>query len=157
MPKSKFNELNYTFTIDSVDIISETLRKEFKEALSFIDKDLISYYFNLNHKITNNYVIKLDKWEIGYALLVEDNEYLNLYEIFIKEEFRELGLGTKLFNYINKETKKMNKKIRTYTLPSDRTAKNFYESNRITARVLIMEEKRENSRYRPWWYFLHWK
>jgi hypothetical protein len=45
---------------------------------------------------------------------------------------------------------KINKlKIRSITLPSDRTGKNFYESNLITARALVMEEKRENSRYRP--------
>ncbi len=149
MPESKFNELNYTFTIKSVDKISDELRKEFKETLSLIDKKLIDYYFNLNHNISKSYIIKLDEWEIGYGLLVEDYEYFNLYEIYIKKEFRELGLGTKLFNYINNEIKEKNKKVRTYTLPSDRTAKNFYESNRITARVLIMEEKRENSRYRP--------
>ncbi len=149
MPESKFNELNYAFTIDSVDKIPDELRKEFKEALSLIDKKLIDYYFNLNHNISKSYIIKLDEWEIGYGLLVEDDEYFNLYEIYIKKEFRELGLGTKLFNYINNEIKEKNKKVRTYTLPSDRTAKNFYESNRITARVLIMEEKRENSRYRP--------
>ena len=149
MPESKFNELNYTFTIDSVDKISDKLRKEFKETLSLIDKKLIDYYFKLNHNISKSYIIKLDEWEIGYGLLVEDDEYFNLYEIYIKKEFRELGLGTKLFNYINNEIKEKNKKVRTYTLPSDRTAKNFYESNRITARVLIMEEKRENSRYRP--------
>ena len=149
MPESKFNELNYTFTIDSVDKISDKLRKEFKETLSLIDKKLIDYYFNLNLNISKSYIIKLDEWEIGYGLLVEDDEYFNLYEIYIKKEFRELGLGTKLFNYINNEIKENNKKVRTYTLPSDRTAKNFYESNRITARVLIMEEKRENSRYRP--------
>ena len=148
MPESKFNELNYTFTINSVDKISDELRKEFKETLSLIDKKLIDYYFNLNHNISKSYIIKLDEWEIGYGLLVEDDEYFNLYEIYIKKEFRELGLGTKLFNYINNEIKEKNKKVRTYTLPSDRTAKNFYESNRITARVLIMEEKRENSRYR---------
>ncbi len=149
MPESKFNELNYTFTINSVDKISDELRKEFKETLSLIDKKLIDYYFNLNHNISKSYIIKLDEWEIGYGLLVEDDEYFNLYEIYIKNEFRELGLGTKLFNHINNEIKEKNKKVRTYTLPSDRTAKNFYESNRITARVLIMEEKRENSRYRP--------
>ena len=149
MPESKFNELNYTFTIDSVDKISDKLRNEFKETLSLIDNKLIDYYFNLNLNISKSYIIKLDEWEIGYGLLVEDDEYFNLYEIYIKKEFRELGLGTKLFNYINNEIKEKNKKVRTYTLPSDRTAKNFYESNRITARVLIMEEKRENSRYRP--------
>ena len=39
--------------------------------------------------------------------------------------------------------------LRTITLPSDRVAKNFYEASGITARVLLMEEKREHNRYRP--------
>ena len=59
-----------------------------------------------------------------------------------------VSIGTKLFEAINIDSKKDNKQIRTYTLPSDRTAKNFYESNRITARVLIMEQKRSTSRYK---------
>ena len=149
MPKAKFNELNYTFTIDKVKQISKDLRKEFKETMSVIDTKLINYYFDLNKNKTINYILKLNNWEIGYGVIVEDEEYWNLYEIYLKEEFRELGFGTQLFIYIKNEAYKCNKKIRTYTLPSDRRAKNFYESNRITARVLIMEEKRENSRYRP--------
>ena len=149
MPESKFNELNYTFTINIVNQISKDLRKEFKDTLSLIDKKIISYYFDLKKIKTVNYILKIDEWEIGYGLVVEDDEYWNLYEIYLKEEFRELGLGTKLFMHINNDANKCNKRIRTYTLPSDRRSKNFYESNRITARVLIMEEKRENSRYRP--------
>jgi len=149
VPESKFNELNYTFTINIVNQISKDLRKEFKDTLSLIDKKIISYYFDLKKIKTVNYILKIDEWEIGYGLVVEDDEYWNLYEIYLKEEFRELGLGTKLFMHINNDANKCNKRIRTYTLPSDRRSKNFYESNRITARVLIMEEKRENSRYRP--------
>ena len=106
----------------------------------------------MNPAIANNsirYVLYAENHEIGYSNIKEDNSYWNLFEIYIDQEFRELGLGTKLFHYILKECKKNIKTIRTYTLPSDRKAKNFYESNRITARVLIMEEKRANSRYRP--------
>jgi len=149
VPESEFNELNYSFTINTIDKISKDLRKEFKETLSLIDNKLISYYFDLNISKTINYILKLDKWKIGYGLVVVDDEYWNLYEIYLKEEFRELGLGTKLFNFIKNDSYKNNKRVRTYTLPSDRRAKNFYESNRITARVLIMEEKRERYRYRP--------
>jgi len=148
VPKDKFNELNYTFTIDIVKQISKDLRKEFKETLSVFDNKLINYYFDLKKDKTINYILKLNNWEIGYGLIVEDDEYWNLYEIYLKEEFRELGFGTQLFKYIKNDAFKSNKKIRTFTLPSDRRAKNFYESNRITARVLIMEEKREKSRYR---------
>ena len=69
--------------------------------------------------------------------------------IFIKENFRELGLGTKLFEFIIDIANSNNFQIRSFALPSDRQAKNFYESNAITAKVLIMEKKRENNRYRP--------
>ena len=117
--------------------------------MSVIDTKLINYYFDLNKNKTINYILKLNNWEIGYGIILEDEEYWNLYEIYLKEDFRELGFGTQLFLFIKNEAYKCNKKIRTYTLPSDRRAKNFYESNRITARGLIMEEKRENSRYRP--------
>ena len=149
MPEAKFNELNYTFTIDKVKQVSNDLRREFQETMSAIDTTLINYHFDLNINKTINYILKLNNWEIGYGIILEDEEYWNLYEIYLKEDFRELGFGTQLFLFIKNEAYKCNKKIRTYTLPSDRRAKNFYESNRITARVLIMEEKRENSRYRP--------
>ena len=34
-------------------------------------------------------------------------------------------------------------------LINNKIAKNFYEASGITARILLMEEKRENNRYRP--------
>ena len=49
----------------------------------------------------------------------------------------------------NPDLDELNIKLRTITLPSDRTAKNFYEANGITARILLMEEKRDKTRYRP--------
>ena len=146
---NKFNDLNLSFEIKKVSLISQTLQDKFKKELSQIDSGIINYYFQSNNNNSINYVLFANGYEIGYSSLNQENSYWNLYEIYISEEFRELGLGTKLFQFILKECNKNNKAIRTYTLPSDRKAKNFYESNRITARVLIMEQKRENSRYRP--------
>tara|TARA_Y100001970_G_scaffold70234_1_gene89437 strand:- start:711 stop:1160 length:450 start_codon:yes stop_codon:yes gene_type:complete len=146
---NKFNDLNLSFEIKKVSLISQTLQDKFKKELSQIDSGIINYYFQSNNNNSINYVLFANGYEIGYSSLNQENSYWNLYEIYISEEFRELGLGTKLFQFILKECNKNNKAIRTYTLPSDRKAKNFYESNRITARVLIMEEKRANSRYRP--------
>ena len=148
MPKTEFNDLDYQFSIEKVKDIPIDIKNEFKEDLSEIDKELIKYYFDLNNNNTINYIISIENNYIGYASIFEDEKYWNLYEIYIKKEFRELGLGTRLFELIKNDTEKVNKKIRTYTLPSDRRAKNFYESNRITARILIMEEKRTNSRYK---------
>ena len=146
---NKFDDINLSFEIKKVNLIPQSLQDKFKKELSKIDLDIINYYFESNNNNSNKYVLYAKGYEIGYSILNEDNSYWDLYEIYINEEFRELGLGTKLFQFILKECNKNNKSIRTYTLPSDRKAKNFYESNRITARVLIMEEKRANSRYRP--------
>ncbi len=146
---NKFDDINLSFEIKKVNLIPQSLQDKFKKELSKIDLDIINYYFESNNNNSNKYVLYAEGYEIGYSILNEENSYWDLYEIYINEEFRELGLGTKLFQFILKECNKNNKSIRTYTLPSDRKAKNFYESNRITARVLIMEEKRANSRYRP--------
>ena len=148
MPNSEFKDLGYNFKIECVDSIPTELRDEFKKELSQTDQELIDYFFNLKLNNKLEYLISIENHFIGYCSIQVDETYWNLYEIYIRKEYRELGIGTKLFEAINIESKKDNKQIRTYTLPSDRTAKNFYESNRITARVLIMEQKRTTSRYK---------
>ena len=148
MPKTQYKDLGYDFSIELIDNIPKELKNEFRVVLSSFDKEIIDYYFKLKNNITLNYIINIENNIIGYSSLFEDETYWNLYEIYIKEEFRELGIGTKLFQVIKEDSKKINKQIRTYTLPSDRRAKNFYESNRITARILIMEDKRAGSRYK---------
>ena len=90
-----------------------------------------------------------EKEPIGYAKLYQDKEYSLLTEIFVKDEFRELSLGTFLLNCVRAYVETIQSSLRTITLPSDRVAKNFYEASGITARVLLMEEKREHNRYRP--------
>ncbi len=148
MPNSEFKDLGYNFKIECVDSIPTELRDEFKKELSQTDQELIDYFFNLKLNNKLEYLISIENNFIGYCSIQVDETYWNLYEIYIRKEYRELGIGTKLFETINIDSKKDNKQIRTYTLPSDRTAKNFYESNRITARVLIMEQKRSTSRYK---------
>jgi len=148
VPKTEFQDLDYQFSIEIVKNIPFELKKEFKTVLSVIDKELINYYLELKKDTKINYLICIEGNQIGYSSIFEDDTYWNLYEIYIKEEFRELGLGTRLFQLIKKDSQKVDKQVRTYTLPSDRRAKNFYESNMITARVLIMEEKRSRSRYK---------
>ena len=148
MPKTQFKDLDFHFSIEIVKNIPTELKNEFKVVLSAIDKELINYYFELKKEPKINYLICIEDNQIGYSSIFEDDKYWNLYEIYIKEEFRELGLGTRLFQLIKKDSQKEDKQVRTYTLPSDRRAKNFYESNMITARVLLMEEKRSRSRYK---------
>jgi len=145
----EFIDFGLTFTILKTQKVDQQLLNDFYSELSEVDKDLISYYKNLNFEMETYYIIKSSEYAIGYARLVIEKLYANLLEIFITSEFRELGLGTKLLNFITEDLKKNELKFRAVVLPSDRTAKNFYESNSITARMIIMEEKRENSRRRP--------
>ena len=145
----EFIDFGLTFTILKTEKVDQQLLNDFYSELSEVDKDLISYYKNLNFEMETYYIIKSSEYAIGYARLVIEKLYANLLEIFITSEFRELGLGTKLLNFIIEDLKKNELKFRAVVLPSDRTAKNFYESNSITARMIIMEEKRENSRRRP--------
>jgi len=145
----EFIDFGLTFTILKTQKVDQQLLNDFYSELSEVDKDLISYYKNLNFEMETYYIIKSSEYAIGYARLVIEKLYPNLLEIFITSEFRELGLGTKLLNFITEDLKKNELKFRAVVLPSDRTAKNFYESNSITARMIIMEEKRENSRRRP--------
>ena len=145
----EFIDFGLTFKILKTEKVDQQLLNDFYSELSEVDKYLISYYKNLNFEMETYYIIKSSEYAIGYARLVIEKLYANLLEIFITSEFRELGLGTKLLNFITEDLKKNELKFRAVVLPSDRTAKNFYESNSITARMIIMEEKRENSRRRP--------
>ena len=106
-------------------------------------------YSNIELNESKNFLLLCEKEPIGYAKLYQDKEYSLLTEIFVKDEFRELSLGTFLLNCIRDYVETIQSSLRTITLPSDRVAKNFYEASGITARVLLMEEKREHNRYRP--------
>ena len=145
----EFKDFGLTFTISRSEKVDQQLLNDFYSELSEVDKELILYYKNLNFEMESYYIIKSSEKAIGYARIVIEKLYANLFEIFISSDFRELGLGTKLLNYILEDLKQMKLSFRAVVLPSDRTAKNFYESNAITARMIIMEEKRENSRRRP--------
>ncbi len=145
----KHNDLGFTFTVETDRTIPNDLSKLFLQRMSSIDKTLLTYYVNIEFSKSKNFVLFCGKEPIGYAKLHEDKEYSILTEIFIKDEFRELSLGTFLLNCIRDYVKSIKSSLRTVTLPSDRVAKNFYEASGITARILLMEEKREHNRYRP--------
>ena len=144
-----YNDFGFTFTVDREAKIPEELINLFHESMSSIDKDLIDYYSTLIFDKEHSFLLRCEDEPIGYAKICENNNYSLLVEIFVKYEFRQLSLGTFILNSIRKYVKSINSILRTITLPSDRVAKNFYEAIGITARVLLMEEKRENTRYRP--------
>ena len=145
----KHNDLGYTFTVEPDTEIPSQLSESFIQRMSNIDENLLNYYSNLKLNESKNFLLFCEKEPIGYAKLFEDKEYSLLTEIFIKEEFRELSLGTFLLNCIREYVQTIQSSLRTVTLPSDRVAKNFYEASGITARMLLMEEKRDHNRYRP--------
>ena len=154
MFEKKFQDFGLNFEIQETQNSPSKIQSEFNDEINNIDTTLFNYYQKISTQFKSAYfllnVFSDDEQQtIGYARVVEDDYYWNLYEIFINKNYREMGLGTRLFEYISFVSSKNNFQIRTYALPSDRQAKNFYESNAITAKLLIMEKKREHNRYRP--------
>ena len=154
MREEIFQDFGLDFGIEEQKNSPLKLQNLFNNEIKNIDTVLFDYYQKLSKNFDSQYFVlnisqKSNLSEIGYARIVEDAFYWNIYELFIKENFRELGLGTKLFEFIGDIANEKNYEIRSFALPSDRQAKNFYESNAITAKVLIMEKKREHNRYRP--------
>ncbi len=154
MREEIFQDFGLDFGIKEQKNSPLKLQNLFNNEIKNIDTVLFDYYQKLSKNFDSQYFVlnisqKSNLREIGYARIVEDRFYWNIYELFIKENFRELGLGTKLFEFIGDIANKKDYEIRSFALPSDRKAKNFYESNAITAKVLIMEKKREHNRYRP--------
>ena len=154
MREEIFQDFGLDFGIEEQKNSPLKLQNLFNNEIKNIDTVLFDYYQKLSKNFDSQYFVlnisqKSNLSEIGYARIVEDGFYWNIYELFIKENFRELGLGTKLFEFIGDIANEKDYEIRSFALPSDRQAKNFYESNAITAKVLIMEKKREHNRYRP--------
>ena len=145
----KHKDLGFTFTVETDTEIPKDLTESFFLRMSNIDESLLTYYTDIEFTKSKNFLLLCEDVPIGYAKLFEDKKYSLLTEIFIKEEFRELSLGTFLLNCVREYVEKIQSSLRTVTLPSDRVAKNFYEASGITARILLMEEKREHNRYRP--------
>jgi GNAT superfamily N-acetyltransferase len=145
----EFENFNFKFSIVETDTTPETLKSLFISEMSSIDKIIVDHYLSLQFSDTKFFVLNQEDLDIGYGFGAIENGFLTIYELFVIPKYRELGFGTQIFNYMRNFTKINKLKIRSITLPSDRTGKNFYESNLITARALVMEEKRENSRYRP--------
>ena len=133
-------------------VITEKPDKEIKDKffndLSSIDKQLIEYYKSINASDEKYFNLYLEDNLIGYSRIIFQLEYAVLSEIYVLNDYRELGLGTFMLNSIRSYLDELNIYLRTITLPSDRTAKNLYEANGITARILLMEEKRDKTRYR---------
>ena len=143
-----YTDFGKTFTIDLKDIPNSTIQNKFYNSISEIDNEIVEYYKTLITDDEIYFNLYLDSSQIGYSKIINEHSYALLVEIYVIEEYQELGLGTFMLNTIRKYLNEKSIKLRTITLPGDRIAKNFYEANGITARVLLMEEKRDKSRNR---------
>ena len=143
-----YTDFGKTFTIDLKDIPNSTIQNKFYNSISEIDNEIVEYYKTLITDDEIYFNLYQDNLQIGYSKIIKEHNYALLVEIYVIEEYQELGLGTFMLNTIRKYLKEKSIKLRTITLPGDRIAKNFYEANGITARVLLMEEKRDKSRNR---------
>ena len=143
-----YTDFGKTFTIDLKDIPNSTIQNKFYNSISEIDNEIVEYYKTLTTDDEIYFNLYLDNLQIGYSKIINEHKYALLVEIYVIEEYQELGLGTFMLNTIRKYLNEKSIKLRTITLPGDRIAKNFYEANGITARVLLMEEKRDKSRNR---------
>ena len=141
-----YTDFGKTFTIDLKDIPNSAIQNKFYNSLSEIDNEIVEYYKTLITDDEIYFNLYQDNLQIGYSKIIKEHNYALLVEIYVIEEYQELGLGTFMLNTIRKYLKEKSIKLRTITLPGDRIAKNFYEANGITARVLLMEEKRDKSR-----------
>tara|TARA_E500000081_G_scaffold2920_1_gene3175 strand:+ start:3266 stop:3709 length:444 start_codon:yes stop_codon:yes gene_type:complete len=144
----KHFDFNKEFLLKPVETINEVLQTQFFQDLDIIDKDIVYYYKTLNLEYPSFFELICEEMTIGYVKTFIQYQYRVLTEIYIIEDFRQLGLGTFILNSIRTEVKKNNLPLRTITLPSDRVAKNFYEASGITTRALLMEEKRDKPRFR---------
>ena len=104
----KHNDLGFTFTVDTVAKIPSQLSESFFQRMSNIDEHLLNYYSNLELNESKNFLLLCENEPVGYAKLYQDKEYSLLTEIFIKDEFRELSLGTFLLNYIRNYVETIN-------------------------------------------------
>ena len=142
------SDFGKSFKIVLTEEPDKEIKDKFFNDLSSIDKELIEYYKSINSPNEKYFNLYSEDNLIGYSRLIFQLEYAVLSEIYVLNDYRELGLGTFMLNSIRSYLDELNIKLRTITLPSDRIAKNFYEANGITARILLMEEKRDKTRYR---------
>ena len=150
--------INTKFEIGSInfEIISNGIDYEKLDVLKelFI-QDLIVFDTNIENVIKNEMptyfnsdnsqflVISSDNQYIGYCEYKIDSQYITITQIYISEIFREIGLATYILEQLSNENKN-SLIIRGFALPGVRVSKNFFESNLMKARFLIMESKNEN-------------
>ena len=95
----KHNDFNKEFLLQPVVQVNQELEAQFIKEISIIDDGLIKYYKSLNLENPEFYELSCETLAIGYVKTFTENKYRLLTEIFIVENFRELGLGTFTVSY----------------------------------------------------------
>ena len=99
----KFQDFGIDFEIEQQENSPVELQNLFNKEIENIDGVLLNYYQKISKDFDSYYfVLKTSQNKktsiVGYARILEADLYWNVYELFIKDNFRELGLGTKLLN-----------------------------------------------------------
>ena len=96
-------------------VITEEPDKEIKDKffndLSSIDKQLIEYYKSINSPDEKYFNLYSEDNLIGYSRLIFQLEYAVLSEIYVLNDYRELGLGTFMLNSIRSYLDELNIKL----------------------------------------------
>lgn len=123
MPKIRFAKN------DDISLISEFEQKNFcGEAYSF---DELSEMMKDNYILKNNDCIiaaYFDETLIGYTIFHIQDDFTDIYKIFVIEEARKKKVGTELLHEVYKLAKKLSsKKIMIEVRSQNMAAKNFYK------------------------------
>ena len=132
-----------TSQISNIDLNQNNIQDliVFDTNIENVIKNEMPTYFNSDN--SQFLVISSDNQYIGYCEYKIDSQYITITQIYISEIFREIGLATYILEQLSNENKN-SLIIRGFALPGDRVSKNFFESNLMKARFLIMESKNEN-------------
>ena len=114
-----------------IDLISEFESSNFNaEAYS---KDAIIEILNDNHLLKNNtniFTITGDDELLGYIIFSIQNDFTDIYKIFIREHDRQKGYATKLIDTVYNLAKRYkSKKIMIEVRSKNQNAINFYTKN----------------------------
>lgn len=93
----------------------------------------------LDDPLTSVLVADLDGLVVGYLVAVVDGRIVNVDEVYVRPEARELGFGdTMLADALEFGRARGASLVEGEALPGDRTIKNLFERAGITARKIIV-------------------
>lgn len=86
-----------------------------------------------------NYIIKVNYDNVGYVLIEETPDIINIVDVFVNEDRRREGIAKTLFNYIFEKYKDKDLKLMLEVREDNIPAINLYES--FDFKVIYKREK----------------